>query len=286
MDTYWYRFGYIAEGRGWHERALALLEAGDVPDSIVVVDALHGHGVLALQQMDLETGTQALERSLAIAHRLGDLDREARESNSLGIARREAGDLAGARHLIEQSLALARLIRHPGREATALTNVVHLHMDAGDYSAAVEAARRAIAADRALDDPWGVAVNQSNLVVALLHAEGPEPALAEFRRVAPDAVALGDVELSIDVLETAAAIWAGLGQPERAAGLLGAAEEQRRIASMPRPAQNEQYLERFLTPARQGIAEATWEQARARGASLTVEQALADALRYEVASNG
>lgn len=43
MDAYWYRFGYVAEGRGWHDRALALLAAGEVPDLPEVVDALHGH---------------------------------------------------------------------------------------------------------------------------------------------------------------------------------------------------------------------------------------------------
>jgi tetratricopeptide (TPR) repeat protein len=267
-----------------------LLAAGEVPDSLAVVDALHGHGVLAVQQMDLETGTQALERALAMAHRLGDLDREARESNSLGIARRETGDIDGARRLIEQSLALARLIRDPRREATALTNVVHLHMDSGDYAAAVAAARRAIAADQALDDPWGVAINQSNLVIALLHAEGAQRALPAFRDVAPAAVALGDVELSIDLLETAAAIWAGLGQPERAATLLGSAEEQRRIVGMPRAAQNEQYLDRFLTPAREHTDPQAWHAAMARGSALTVAQSIADALgeigTHEVAYDG
>ena len=73
MNSYWYRFGYIAEGRGWHDRALRLLASDDVPDSPQVVDALHGEGILAVQQLDLAAGSQALERALAMAHRLGDL---------------------------------------------------------------------------------------------------------------------------------------------------------------------------------------------------------------------
>ena len=31
MNSYWYRFGYIAEGRGWHDRAMRLLASDDVP---------------------------------------------------------------------------------------------------------------------------------------------------------------------------------------------------------------------------------------------------------------
>ena len=224
MDTYWYRFGYIAEGRGWHERAVRLLATDDVPDSRQVVDALHGEGVMAVQQMDLTTGTEVLERALAMSERLGDLDRQARESNSLGIARREAGDVQAARHLIERSLSLARMLRDPHREATALTNVVHVHMDLGEYREAVDAARRAIAADRALGDPWGVAINRNNLVMALLHSEGAQPAYEELRAVAGDAEAQADIELSIDLLENAAAIWAGRAQPRRDAVLLGAAD--------------------------------------------------------------
>ncbi len=277
MDVYWYRFGYIAEGRGWHDRALRLLASEDMPDSAQVVDALHGQGILALQQLDLQTGTQAIERALAMAHRLGDLDREARESNSLGIARREAGDVMGARTLIERSLAIARQIGDPHREATALSNVVHIHMDTGDYAAAVEAAHRAIAADRALDDPWGVAIDECNLVVALLHGEGPERAYEELRGVAADAVALGDIDLTIDVIETSAAIWAAFGNAERAATLLGTAEKQRELAGIPRAGPDQHHLDRFLEPARRSVPEQTWTSALGRGAALSIDGAVAQA---------
>lgn len=278
MDTYWYRFGYIAEGRGWHERALRLLATDEVPDSPQVVDALHGQGVMAVQQMDLTTGTEVLERALAMAERLGDLDRQAREANSLGIARREAGDVQAARGLIERSLSLARLIRDPHREATALTNVVHVHMDLGEYHQAVAAARRAIAADSALGDPWGMAINRTNLVTALLHSEGPERAYEQLRAVAGDAEAQADIELSIDVIENAAAIWAGLGQPERAAVLLGAADAQREQAGIPRAVQNQQYLDPFIEPARAGLGTQRWDSAFQRGRAMELHDAFAEAV--------
>jgi predicted ATPase/class 3 adenylate cyclase len=277
MDVYWYRFGYIAEGRGWHDRALRLLADADVPDSVQVVDALHGHGILAVQQLDLAAGTQALEKALAMAHRLGDLDREARESNSLGIARREAGDVHAARELIEQSLSIARQIGDGRREATALTNIVHMHMDTGDYPAAVEAARRAIEADRALDDPWGVAINQCNLVVALLNAEGPQRAHDELRTVIADAIALDDIELSIDAIDTSAAIWAGLGDAQRAARLLGTAQRQREVTGIPRAEPDQKLLDRFIEPVRQSTDPHTWTEALRRGASLSIEEAVAEA---------
>ena len=85
MDTYWYRFGYIAEGRGWHERAMRLIDSGSPMDDPGIVDALHGHGLLAVQRNDPTTGAASLRRALEMARRISDLDREARESNSLGL---------------------------------------------------------------------------------------------------------------------------------------------------------------------------------------------------------
>jgi hypothetical protein len=150
-------------------------------------------------------------------------------------------------------------------------------MDVGDYPAAIEAAHRAIAADEALDDPWGLAIDHSNLVEALLHSEGPERAHDELCEVAPKAVALGDIDLSIDVIETAAAIWAGLGHAPRAATLLGAAEKQRRIVGIPRTAPDQQHLDRFIGPARARTDEQTWNDALDRGAAMSLEEAVAEA---------
>ena len=276
MDGYWYRFGYIQEGRGWHERALVLLDSANHGDSPGVVEALHGHGILALQRNDVATGTQALERALAVAQRLGDVRLEARESNSLGIAHRERGDPVGARALIERSLELARHAGDPYREATALSNLVHCFMDTGDYAAAADAARRAVVADQALDDPWGVAIDRSNLVTALLHAEGPEVAFRELVEVAPAAVALGDLELSIDVTEIFASVWAAFGDAERAATMLGVADHQRTATGIARTIPDQALLDRFVAPVRAAADPPLWQRAYARGRSLTVEEAIAE----------
>ena len=275
MDRYWYRFGYIAEGRGWHDRAWRLLVRDELPDSPRVLDALYGQGILALQQLDLVTGAEALERALAMSVRIGDRSREARVCNSLGIARREAGRLADARELIERSLVLAREIGDPHREATALTNMVHVAMDAGDYAGAVVAAQRAVAADRALGDPWGIAVNQCNLVVALLNSEGPQPALTELREVASHAVSLNDIALTVELLDTSAAVWAALGDGERAAALLGASDHHREVTGLPRTEPDERLLSRFVEPARQAVPADAWERAHRAGGAMTAEAAMA-----------
>jgi predicted ATPase/class 3 adenylate cyclase len=274
MDNYWYRFGYTQEGRGWHEQALALLDRGGREDSTGTVDALHGHGMLAVQQNDLATGSQALERALEISHRLGDLGREAREANGLGVAVREQGDAVRARELVERSLELARRIGDPYREAVGLANLVDIHLDLGEYASAVDAARRAVTADEALGDPWGVAVDKCNLATALLYAEGPGPAYQELVDVASGAIALGDIELSIDVLDCFAMVWAASGDGLRSAVALGAADEQRTLAGLPRTKPDAALLERVVVPVRQATKPADWDRSYARGRTLTIEAAV------------
>ena len=260
MDTYWYRFGYIAEGRGWHERAIRLIDSGSPMDDPGIVDALHGHGLLAVQRNDPTTGAASLRRALEMARRIGDLDREARESNSLGLALRAGGDDAAGRELILRSIELARQVGNRHREATALSNVVLIHMDAEDYDRAVVAAKEATEVDRALDDPWGVAINQLNLASALLHGEGPGPARALVDEIAQEVLALGDVELSIDMVETMAAITASAGNAELAASLVGAADAKREGVGMPRVMTDHALLERFVGPARATAGPARWSR--------------------------
>jgi predicted ATPase/class 3 adenylate cyclase len=275
MTTYWYRFGYVAEGRGWHERAVAVV--GSV-ESSEVVDALHGMAIMMLQQSDVVPATEAFERALDMARRLESRDLEARELNSLGIARREAGDLPEARTLIEQSLALAREIGNDLRVTTALTNMVTVLLDSGDYSGAVSAAHEAIAADEARDDPWGVAINNSLLVMALLRAEGPARAYEHLAGMAAEAVALEDTELSIAIVELFASALSELGDAVLAARLTGAADRQRETAGMPRSGPDAEHLERSLARGKQLLPPEDWTRAQAAGQRLTIAEAVAEAL--------
>lgn len=276
MNSYWYRFGYAAEARGWYERALNLVDSTDKADSIAVVDALHGMGILCVQLNDVEVGGRTLERALDMARRLGDRDRESREANSLGIARREAGEVAGARALVEQSLELGRQIGSSRRVATALANLAIFLVDEGDYVAAVTRGREAVAADLALDDPWGVAIDHTNLVLALLHAEGPGVAYDHLDQVADGVLAIGDPELMIDFVESFAAVTAALGQGALCASLVAACDGAREQFGLPRTTPNQHHLDRFTGPANLSIGGSAWDQAYAAGDSWNLEQAVAE----------
>jgi tetratricopeptide (TPR) repeat protein len=282
LGRYWYRFGYVAEGQGWSDRALPVLDAENAV-SEPFVDALHNVAILMVQRGEYEGGVRLLDRALVGARVLGDLSREARECNSLGIARRELGDPAAARDHLERSLDLARALGSAQREVTALTNLTSVLMDTGDYTTAVDTVRQALEIDRALGDPWGIAINEFNLATALLHAEGPEAARDQLVRTAPDAVALEDAELSIQVLEAFSCVLAELGDAEVAARLLGTAEVHRERVGLPRSAPEEQSVRRFVETARAVRAD-QWAASYAAGRGLSIRQAVEDALASRFAA--
>jgi predicted ATPase/class 3 adenylate cyclase len=274
LSKYWYRFGIAQEGRAWGERGVAISE-GD--DSAWMVQALHGLGISLLQQNDVRAGTETIERSLAMAQRLGERALEAREYNSLAIAHRMAGDIAGARTLLESSVAIAREIGEKERESTALTNLAVIVLDAGDPAGAVRAGRTAVAASTALNDPWAVAVDETNLATALLRAEGPDPAYELLCDLAPRALALADVDLSVAIVEVFALTFAAVGDAEQALRLVGAADAQRETAGLPRVSPDQAMLDDALAGIKATISRSHWDRFLADGNKMSIEAALEQA---------
>jgi tetratricopeptide (TPR) repeat protein len=275
MSTYWYRFGYAAEGRGWLSRALTMV--GDI-DSTDTLNLLHGLGILQVQQGELEPAVRGLQRALDMARRLGDRSREARELNSLGIARRMQGELDEARRHIELSASIARELGEEMRLSTALSNLPMIFMDAGQWPEALRAARDAIDVSSRLDDVWGAVTDQFNLSMALLYVDRPESALAHLVQLTPRAVALADAELNVSVVEMFAAILAELGDARLAGRLLAASDAARATLGMPRAEPDARLLERaFDSTGARSTPEWTtgYEEGRTLGIDAVIAQALA-----------
>jgi tetratricopeptide (TPR) repeat protein len=274
MGTYWYRFGYAAEGRGWLSRALKMV--GEV-DSTETMNLLHGLGILQVQQGDLGPAITGLQRALEMARRLGDRSREARELNSLGIALRMQGELDDARQHIELSASIARERGEEMRLSTALSNLPMIFMDAEQWPEALQAARDAVAVSSRLDDDWGFVTDEFNLSMALLYVEGPTAALTHLARLTPRAVALADAELNVSVVEMFAAIHAELGDARMAGRLLAASDKSRKTLGMPRAAPDARLLERAFDST--GVRSThEWTAGYEEGRTLDTDAAIAQAL--------
>ena len=197
MSWYWYRHRFAVEARYWHERLMDVL--GD-EDSAPMVQSLHGAALGLLQQGHQDRRPSCSSGRCSIARRIGDKSLEARELNSLGLARTTPSDRETALRLLRESLAAARDAGEPSRESTALTNLAVLLTDEGDYAAAPGGrAEASIALDtRAPGTAGGIAVNEVNRPPAVCEIHGARAAHAHLSEVAGWIVDLGDDDLVAD----------------------------------------------------------------------------------------
>ncbi len=274
MSWFWYAFGYTAEGHSWQRRAVALASAAGGPE---LATALHGLAVLQLQQGETADARDALTTCLQIRRETGDKNKTAMELNSLGVAHWTLGDADTGRAMLEESIAIARDIGDESRESTALSNLAVFEITANNCGHAIELLERARTIDERLGNVWGCAVIQSNLTAALLRTGRADEAYASLRGQAADIVGLGDIELTIEIIELLAGAFSQRGDAVSAARLLGTTEALREQAGMPIRAPDAELLEEFLAPARSLLSADLWEQERTAGRAFNVQEALAQA---------
>jgi hypothetical protein len=125
---------------------------------------------------------------------------------------------------------------------------------------------------------WASAVVRANLAGALLRAGRVPEAYGSLREHAAGMLAFGDIELTIDVIELLAAAFAQLGDPPRAAWLLGSAEALREQAGMPRTVPDRELMAEFTGAARAAVSAEVWDEQYQAGRAVTPAEALAAAV--------
>jgi len=273
LSFFWYTSGYVAEGREWARRASAVASADQGPE---LAHALHTLGILLMQQGDYRSGRDVLAKSLRLWQRIGDRSRVAMELNSLSIAYRNLGDVDRARQLLAESATTAREIGDSQRLATALGNLGLFELDRGDAERAHDLLLQAEAVDRERGDSWGVVVDQTNRVAALVAGKREREGLTLLRSLGPEAISLGDQDLTVGVIEMFAVCCAVTGDARRAARMFGAAEAMREQAQLPRSDPDAAFIERYLAPARQALDDTEWAKEEESGRGYTAAEALAD----------
>ena len=274
MSWFWYAFGYTAEGHGWQQRAAAVASAAGEPE---LANALHGLAVLLLQQGKTAEAKEALTTCLRIRRETADRSKTAMELNSLGVAHWTLGDADTGRAMLQESIDIARDIADEVRESTALSNLAVFEITANNCDHAIDLLKRGQAIDERLGNVWGCAVIQSNLAAALLRTGRADEAYASLRSQGASIVGLGDIELTIEIIELLAGAFGQRGDPRRAARLLGTTEALREQAGMPIRGPDAELLEEFLAPARGLLSADQWEEQRRAGRTLNVQEALAEA---------
>lgn len=200
--------------------------------------SLNNLGNVANLQGDYETARASHEESLAIFRALNDRHGVAWALNHLGDVARNQQDFATARTRYAESLAIFRELGHKSDIASSLADLGNLACDQGDYATARARYAESMTIFGELGDRRGIA----------------------------------------RMLESFAGLAAAQRMSERALRVAGAAASLREMLGAPLSSLERENLERNLALARQTLGDEASEVEWARGAAMTLEQAITCAL--------
>lgn len=313
----WYSRGYLSEGRRWLEAALDRDGTGGAPAPPPVrAKALYGAGMLAWDQGSYARAVELIEESLALRRRTGDSWGIAQSLNALGLVMTFRGEYEAATRLYEESLALKRELGDTWGTAMSLGNLGLTALFQGDLRRATELLEESLALKRQLGLIHSVAESLNNLGLAALYGGDHEQArrwheeslelkrdqgnsqgiaasvhnlgvlaldrgdILEAGSMLRDALKrfhdLGDSQGMVDALESLGCLAMAWRQPLRAATLWAAAESTRRLLGAPIPPVQRSFLGKWMSGVRGDDARV--REARVRGSSMSLEQAVAHAM--------
>jgi predicted ATPase/DNA-binding SARP family transcriptional activator len=275
LSRFWYVRGYLAESRRWLERALT--GVGDAPP-LLRRRALTAASAVALLQGDYSAGVGFSEGSLEAARETGDRRLIANGLSNLGAITLAAGDRVRARALLEEAVELARTSDDERIAALAVNNLGDLALTEGDYARARPLFEESLAILRRRRDSANIARSLFNLGSVELMLESTATAAARFRESIELGRETGDKEDLAWCLLGVAGVAARSGNVPRAAALLGSS-----VALLEAIGAAFKPFERHLHDdavdrAREALGVDAYEHERRRGAALSLEDAIAEAL--------
>ena len=218
---FWFMAGRVREGRRWLEAAVKLADGRPVNQD-ALAHTLSGAGLLAWTAGELDLSVRHLERAIGL-FRAGCNDRGlAQALRFLSGTYESVGDLARARGLVEESVALARRGGEPFNLALGLARLGITCVAEKQYDAAMATLEEGLVVSRRSGDGWATALTLRHLGIAGLRSGRYQPAREALQESLDLLRVTDDRFLSLQTLETFAAVLAAQEDYRTAAELLGA----------------------------------------------------------------
>lgn len=277
---HWITSYYLAEGRGWLDRGLALC-----PEPTEVrARALWTDSWLAIIQSDIDAAAAMLEECRALGGRLRQdalLGYVALYSGMIAMCR---GDTESAIGLYEEAVAHHRAAGDPVGTVLALIRLSLAHSFLGDSPRAIAVGEESLAVCDAHEEGWHRAYTTMALGVEVWRQGDHERAAAlegeslTFNRSLDDPLGVG---VNLEVL---AWISASQSRYERAARLLGALRNIWQTIGAPLSGYGHlvRYHEACEADARRSLGKQAFQAAVKEGARLSYDEALTFALQDQL----
>jgi predicted ATPase/class 3 adenylate cyclase len=268
--------GGEAEARLLGEEALRIFR--DLGDKRGTAQALESLGWLASKREDFTNARTLHEESLAIFRQLGDKQGISSALTGLGCLASEHGNYAEARSLFEESLSIDRQLGDKFSIARTLGNLGEVAMLEGKYASARALAEEGLSIYRALGSAAQIIWLLGNLgnlaILERNYAAGGLVYKEHLEMIQKVGLKRGVIQGLIGLGGAAA----GMGQPEKGAKLVGAAESLLDAAGRKLGPDEHLVYDPSIASIRAQLGEETFERARHEGRVMSVEQAIVYAL--------
>jgi predicted ATPase/class 3 adenylate cyclase len=279
LHRFWFRRGHWREASEWLDGALA--RSGEAPPSLRP-KALLGATHLAWRLGDYGLATKLGEKGVALCRELEDKEASASLLTYLSVVAIHQGNYDRATALCEEAMNLGREL---GNKAIIGLQLGHLGIVAryvGDYERATALQNESLALLREIGDKSGITFVLPfvlrNLGKVALHQSESGRAAVYFRESLILSTEIGDRWLCEEGLEGFAAVASATGHYERAARLLGAADQLREILGWhPSPPDQADY-DKCRAATHAALGNIVFSVAWAEGRAMTLEQAIEYAL--------
>jgi non-specific serine/threonine protein kinase len=275
---FWWVRGYLAEGRGWLDDAIA--KGRSAPPELRA-RGLHAAGSLATRQGDYESAGALFEESLTISEELGDAAGTARSLLSLGTIAAEQGDQERAIELSERAAELYVESDDRRGHALAISNLGGIALERGEYAKAAELSEQAFGLFETLEDSEGMAFALVNQGFAALSEHQHERAVELLREALRRLAELEFKDVIGYCFEGLAAVLGLTGRVEEASRLLGAAEALRESLGVGLAPAEQATHDETVAAVRQALGEERFSAAWRQGRELALDEAIAYALEEE-----
>lgn len=274
LRQFWVIRGGLNEARRRFEGAIARSAAGD---PALHARALVTGAIFPYRQGAFDEARTQWEQALAIFRSLDDTPEAGRCLAELGSVCIATDELDRAIELYEEAAEIFRASGQDSRLAMCLANLGAIASMRGDLEAAAAYTEQGIALQRARVDRDGLGVSLHNLARTKLKLGQTDEARLLFAESVAIAQELEYRELLAYCLGSASEFVNALGEPERAAWLLGASERTfAEIGSLPQG--DEAEIQAQLTVSLEdSLGEARFAELRAEGGTLDPHVLLAEA---------
>jgi tetratricopeptide (TPR) repeat protein len=276
LRDFWHYSGHVGEGLGWIE---SVLENTDETSPALRAKALNAAGWLSFLQGDYERGKLFNSEALTIFKELGDETNSAWALVFLGSQCTDSlSEIKESFALIEEALALFRAQDDKPGIIRALNSLGETARLDGDYDRAGRAYEECLALCQESGDRLREAFAFGNLGLVAQYQgryEQAESHMIKALRLLIDLNTKYVLALALVILSGPVA---ALGNPERAAQLLGASDALLKAMGLGLQPADQPEVDRFTAAVRQQLDEETYQSAWAKGQAMSLEQATAFAL--------